>query len=351
MPKSVFDSSQWESQFFTTKDILAPRLPVSYLVDPIFPIPSLSVVYGSSGTHKTNLIIDMAVCIAIGKQWLVGEDFPGFTVCRGGVLWVDVDSGLDVLKERFDAMLHSHANAAQRAIAPIYGISFPNPAFTAVNDAALAAVIQYAKTFSAKLIVFDNLGTVSGGQDENTHQMIQVMSGLRFIAQRAEAAVIAIHHDPKNENGGRKTPRGHSSIEAAVDLALLVTREDDAIVATPTKTRRAPFQPFGGLWEYSHKPRTKELQEAKFVGTGYVIDPTSQKMRKAIFDYFKTHKEGNQSQLVEACKTTKLGRNRILSEIHHLAIENTLTLKPHQEKNKSIYTLAKEGSYLVPHTI
>ena len=55
------------------------------------------------------------------------------------------------------------------------------------------------------------------------------MAHLRQLSERVDGVVIPIHHQRKDHgNGGRAGDRlrGHSSIEAAVDLALLVEREE-----------------------------------------------------------------------------------------------------------------------------
>jgi RecA-family ATPase len=75
--------------------------------------------------------------------------------------------------------------------------------------------------------VIDNLGTASGGADENSAQMIGVMAGLRQIAEEGELAVLVIHHKSKGDGvRADDSLRGHSSIESAVDLALVVEREE-----------------------------------------------------------------------------------------------------------------------------
>ena len=222
---NIFDGTKWNEQFHTEKNALADRPPKEYLAYPVFPLPSLCLVYGISGSHKTNLIVDLAACVRYGKFWLVGENgsnFVGFKTIQTSVMWIDVDSGIETLDERLGAALRAHGKPDHKNF--LHYISFPDPIFAATNAAAKNEVIRRALEWKCRLIVFDNLGTVSGGMDEYTNQMVEVMSGLRFIAQKSNACVIAIHHDTKQERG-RKTPRGHSSIEAALDLALWITSD------------------------------------------------------------------------------------------------------------------------------
>src|SRR3972149_12168612 len=105
MPK--FDASQWDSQILTAKDALE-KIPVTnYVVKPLLVLPSLNLFYGIPGSLKTNVLMDLAVCLSLGRQWLKSsEGFEGFKVEHLPVLWVDYDSGHDILHERFSAFLH-----------------------------------------------------------------------------------------------------------------------------------------------------------------------------------------------------------------------------------------------------
>lgn len=178
---NIFDGAKWDDQFHNEKNALADRPPKEYLAYPVFPLPSLCLVYGISGSHKTNLIIDLAACVRFGKCWLIGEpgsNFEGFETIQTPVMWVDVDSGIETLDERFGAALRAHGKQDNKNL--LHYISFPDPSFAATNAAAKNEIIRRAIEWKCRLIVFDNLGTVSGGMDENTNQMVEVMSGLRI---------------------------------------------------------------------------------------------------------------------------------------------------------------------------
>ena len=45
--------------------------------------------------------------------------------------------------------------------------------------------------------IIDNLGTVSGGRDENSSEMVDVMANLRWAAQESGATIWIIHHARK----------------------------------------------------------------------------------------------------------------------------------------------------------
>jgi hypothetical protein len=109
---------------------------------------------------------------------------------------------------------------------------------------------------SVQLVVLDNLTTVKGSADENSAAMGKVMGHFRQLAEASSAAVILIHHQRKVAHQGKGGDasvragdrlRGHSSIEAAVDLALLVERQPhaDTVTLEGTKVRGVGVPPFG----------------------------------------------------------------------------------------------------------
>ena len=51
-------------QTYTLEDAYEPREPLVYVVDSLFSLPSLSIVYGAPGCLKSMLMLDMALCVA-----------------------------------------------------------------------------------------------------------------------------------------------------------------------------------------------------------------------------------------------------------------------------------------------
>ena len=78
-----------------------------------------------------------------------------------------------------------------------------------------------------RLVVIDTLAMAFPGLEENSAEaMGRVVAVARALASRG-AAVLLVHHDTKAEGG---TPRGHSVLNGALDMALHVSKGDDGIV-------------------------------------------------------------------------------------------------------------------------
>lgn len=262
-------------QLRSLADAYAPRPPLHYVIQDLLPAPSLAVVYGGPGSLKSMLLADLATCVVAGERWL--EPLPGkkansLAVSQTPVLWIDFDNG----KRRTDERVEAFARARNLpADAPMHYVSMPNPW---LNAGQLPMMVELAKLvcyLKARLVIVDNLGLITGDAEENSAAMAQVMGNLRWLCEEAECAVIVVHHQRKsggqNDKGIRKgeTLRGHSSIEAALDLALLVERKEgsDSVVIIPTKVRgyRA-FDFLGGMFTYAHHDGTTDMATARFWG-------------------------------------------------------------------------------------
>ena len=250
---------------FTLADAYKELSPTEFLIDGLLPVPSLSIVYGGPGSLKSMLLADMAVCVASGLKWLeslpTGDTIPGvtFATTQAPVLWIDFDNGRKRTHHRMRAIGRGHDVPEN---APLHYLSLPDPWLDASNGTFVHRLTGYVKDAGYRLVIIDNLGLINGGTDENSGEMARVMSNLRHMAEDGNCAVIAIHHqrkgstatsDPNVRKGD--TLRGHSTIEASLDMAMLIERKgrDDSITIVATKVR--DFQKheyFGALWTYEH---------------------------------------------------------------------------------------------------
>jgi hypothetical protein len=189
------------------------------------------------------------------------------------VLWLDFDNGKKRTRQRMAALGRGHELPGDSAL---HYISMAMPWLDASDNALVTEVAKYVKHGGYKLLIIDNLGLVNGGIEENSSEMAQVMGLLRWLSEEAECAVIVIHHQRKGAGAGQNDPgqrkgdtlRGHSTIEASLDMALLVERKgrEDALLVIPTKTRDFHrFDFFGALWTFEHYPdNTGRMKTGRF---------------------------------------------------------------------------------------
>lgn len=311
----------WLRETRTLADALQPQPPTVYVVDGLFSLPSLNIVYGAPGCMKSLLLADLVICVAAGRGWLppLPHDKSGavqpFKTQPAPVLWLDFDNGT----RRTGNRLAAFARAYQAETAPLYYLAMPSAPFDATKTTAIVEAIDYVNSLGAKFIVIDNLLTVSGGKDENAPEIAQAMLNLRVLSERTGAAVVVIHHSRKQSGmrGGLGDDlRGHSSIRGAIDLALLVEREEgaDSVTVKSTKTRDVDVDPFGALFTYTHQPGTFDLETAAFFGQKVMGAETTKDIEQAIIAVLQVAgKPLSQTDLVKAVKADGIqaGVNRI----------------------------------------
>lgn len=266
----------WKLETFA--DAYADTEPTKFLVEGLLPLPSLSIVFGGPGSLKSMLLADLAVCIAGGTKWLEsmpdGNTIPGitFAVNQAPVLWVDFDNGRRRTRERIAALGRGHEIPPESKC--LSYVSMPTPWLDASDITIVSDLANLVRQHGFKLIVIDNLGLISGDIEENSGEMAQVMGHLRWLSEDCDCAVVVVHHQRKtggSSNAGdvpkAESLRGHSSINASLDLALLIERRgrEDAVSVVPTKVRDyQEFDTFGAVWTYQHFQDSKKLHSARF---------------------------------------------------------------------------------------
>ena len=263
-------SDNWKPR--TLADAYAPKPPIEYAVSGLWALPSLNIVYGSPGDFKSFLLADMALCIAAGKPWLPAASWqPGarpFNTRQSAVIWIDFDNGRRRTDDRFAALGRARSLPEDT---PLYYYSMPTPGLDAGKDELIGQLSQRMTAHAAGVVVIDNLKTITGGVDENSAAMGDIMYRLRRLAEDTGAAVIVIYHQRKGNGGvvsrAGDALRGHSSIEAALDLALIVEREpySDNITIRATKSRGETVLPFGATFTHDEN-QAGELSTAMFYG-------------------------------------------------------------------------------------
>lgn len=257
---------QWA--FRTLTQARVPRAPTEYIVDKYLASHTLNILYGAPGSLKSMIALSLALCVAGGLPWLPGlfGEGQGAAVIQSPVIWIDMDNGTRRTDERVDAMskaMHLPDDA------PFYYLSMPTPSLIATDIESMGLLHDEIDRLAARMVVIDNLGLVTGTVEENSAEMAQVMKNFRWIAENTGASFLILHHQRKGgANGARPGDalRGHSSIEAAIDLALHAVREANTnqVGLRSTKTRGVDVPNAVMEFNYEHVANTNDLSTAYF---------------------------------------------------------------------------------------
>jgi hypothetical protein len=333
-------------QAYTLEDAYQDRPPVEYIAAGLFALPSVNIVYAAPGTLKSMWLADLAICVAAGVEhlppaaWINANLAMAIKVKQCPTMWLDFDNGTRRTHDRIAAL----ARARELPVTtPITYYSMPMPWLNAADKNSIGMLSQRIQDQGVKLVVIDNLGVVSGDADENSADMAGVMSMFRILSEETGAAIVIIHHQRKmTGNGGRSGDnlRGHSSIEASLDLALWVDREElsDTINIKSTKTRGVDVLPFSAVFTFEDN-ENGDLVTAKFYG----IATEDKQSNPAIKREIKAALYGvtkNKSDLTTAVKAILdgVGVNRIRDIIDRMTAAGELRLTSGNRTEK-VYSL------------
>ena len=201
-----------------------PSIDANDFVEGLLGEGQFSVIYGESNCGKTFFMTDLAFHVAMGKKWRNSR------VTQGGVVYVALEGSYG-LSNRIAAFMQEYPEDARGMPLAVITtqINFLDPNGNLGNF--IETVSHIAKEVgNVKLIVIDTLARAISGGDENSGQdMGLLVHHADMIRQATGAHVSFVHHSGKNKALGA---RGHSSLRAAVDTELEVSREDDAPYST-----------------------------------------------------------------------------------------------------------------------
>jgi len=203
----------------------------SWLVEDWLSICDRSLMYGATGSGKSFLAIDVAMCVARGLTWF------GKRVQRGGVIYQAGEGAKGIIK-RFRAY-RRHFDILSDDKIPLAIMRSPIDLYHSDGDtsAFIAEIKALAEEMDEPLhlVVIDTLATATAGADENSGKdMSTVMANIARISKECECHVMLVHH--KNASGER--PRGHTSVLANIDNAIEVQElESGRRVATNAKQK------------------------------------------------------------------------------------------------------------------
>lgn len=173
----------------------------------LFPLRGFVAVYGASGSGKSH------VCLAAAAAIAEGERFFGYHTRQGAVLYVALE-GEGGYRGRIIAWQRRHGRALPndlRFLLDPFKITDPQ------DVADLAAICP-----PGVVIIIDTLNRAAPGADENSSRdMGVIIEGAKNLQRLTAGLVILVAHTGKNAEKGL---RGHSSLFAALDAAILVER-------------------------------------------------------------------------------------------------------------------------------
>jgi len=187
--------------------------PVRWRVRGVLPADGIAALFGASGAGKSFLALDLLGNVASGAAWF------GNRVTPAPVLYIGLE-GEAGISQRLKAHQTRHGELTGRFRFILQPLDIRKPA----DRADLIAAAQ-AAGYSDGVLCIDTLNRAAPGADENdSAAMGEIIAAAKALQSELGGLVLLIHHSGKDASKGL---RGHSSLHAALDAALEVTRDGE----------------------------------------------------------------------------------------------------------------------------
>lgn len=204
------------------------------LVEGLLSMSSTSVIYGPSNTGKSFWVLDLGAAVAKGAPFLGTME-----TSQGVVVYVALE-GERGAKNRIKALMLANKLSPD---SPFY---FCSGGISLLDQTSVEAVVQTIRKASGlagmkcKLVIIDTLArAMPGGSENEGRDMGLFIRAIDQIRQDTGAHVAVVHHSGKNpENGAR----GHSSLRAAVDTEIRISRQEGSETSTVEITKQRDME-------------------------------------------------------------------------------------------------------------
>jgi hypothetical protein len=213
-----------EPLFTRIGELLAHPQPVDWLIRGWLERNTTAALIAEPGRGKSFAALDMACCVALGKDWhgiptkqapvlfLAGEGRAAMV--RRACAWSIVYGSLNT------APLHLSSGA----------VALNEPDALEIMQAEIDAMPE-----PPGFLIVDTLQRGLSGDENSAEAMNGFVGALDTLRQRYRCTCLVIHHPSKATPG---EPRGHSALKGAIDtMTTLEAREGGVIVLINSKQR------------------------------------------------------------------------------------------------------------------
>ena len=221
--------SRPQPQDFELKDFdaLLELKDPEYLIEGLLVDKSFAMMFGPTGSYKSTVMLDMAICIQNGVSW------HGLSTKQMNVAILSHEDGIG-LKKRYLAALD------------LYGVEQPklfwdDRVCDLMNENEVAAYAAELREKEIGLTVIDTLHyAIPGGEENSATDMGRAIASVQTIREATSGTVLVVHHTGKDANRGA---RGSSALKAAVDTEISISSEASNVYVFATKQRHCALGP------------------------------------------------------------------------------------------------------------
>lgn len=190
---------------------------------------SMARLYGPSGSKKSFAVLDMAACVASGREW------HGNATHKAKTLYIVAEGATGILK-RVRAWEQAHGQRME--------VDFFPEAVQIADEGSMRELVAFAKIGGYEFVIFDTQARCTVGIDENDNsKMGEIVAALDILKQKTGACVLLVHHS--GNEGGRG--RGATAVLGAMDAEFEVVCKNRGMIVDVLTRKRKDGREMGGL--------------------------------------------------------------------------------------------------------
>lgn len=184
-----------------------------FLIEDVIEMPSTGMIFGASGCGKSFFAIDLALCVATGKDW------QGHKVKQGPVFYI-CGEGRHGIPRRVKAWEHHNGIKVPKGRFMVSKIRM-NFEPDSVNE-MVQCIDQLAESVGQPvMVIVDTMArALPGNADENSAKDVNLFfNEIDRIQHRYSCAVQTVHH---SGHADTKRARGSSAIKGVLDVEIML---------------------------------------------------------------------------------------------------------------------------------
>ena len=241
-------------------DFLArPIDPPAELVAGILHRGSKLVLGGSSKSFKTWSLLDLAISVSAGADWL------GRPTAQGRVLFVNFEIQPHAWQRRIEAVATAKGGDIQQGSIHLWNLRGHAADFRQL----IPRIIQRCRAENFALIVLDPIYKLYSGTDENAAgDVAELLNSLERLATETGGAIAFGAHFAKGNASAKEAIdriSGSGVFARDPDSLLIFTKHEteDAFTVEPILRNFPPVRPFAVRWEFPLMVQANELDPAR----------------------------------------------------------------------------------------
>ena len=278
---------QTRDYFFTrATSYLDQPAPLEWLVRGWVPASGTTMVFGESGAGKTFVTLDISCSIAAGLNWAGRKTRKGIAIYLAG-------EGNFGIRQRVKAWCVS------RGVSRLDNLLISNKAIDLDSSGAAAEIISAVRELTSESVASITIDTTNNHMsgDENSARDVRNFFNAANVVAAALSAAVTLNHHVGHGEGAKSRARGSSAFKASLDAAIMVSKDDDGLIALTCeklKDAEAPAPLAGRLvpvplgW---HDEDGQEIIGAVFALSDETPEPKRQKAPSASEKFRKTFED------------------------------------------------------------